>query len=58
MRVVAGLAVWGLITAMATGSAAAAQPTGLEFAVSYPASQSSVPLDGRRGCITIFSTCR
>ena len=47
MRVVAVLTALGLITAIATGSAAAAQPTGLEFAVSYPVSQSSVPLDGR-----------
>jgi hypothetical protein len=47
MRVVAALTALGLITAIATGTAAAAQPTGLEFAVSYPVSQSSVPLDGR-----------
>jgi hypothetical protein len=48
MRTVVALAAWGLITAIATGSAAAAQPTGsFEFAVSYPVSQSSVPLDGR-----------
>jgi hypothetical protein len=46
MRVVA-LRVWGLITAIAAGSAAAAQPAALEFAVSYPVSQSSEPLDGR-----------
>jgi hypothetical protein len=53
MRVVVALSAWGLITALgliaaiAAGSAAAAQPAGLEFAVSYPVSQSSVPLDGR-----------
>jgi hypothetical protein len=47
MRVVAALAVLGLIMAMATGSVAAAPGKGLEFAVSFPASQSSVPLDGR-----------
>jgi hypothetical protein len=48
MRVVVALAAWGLITAMAGGSAAAPQPAGaVEFAVSFPASQSSLPLDGR-----------
>ena len=47
MRAVAALTALGLITAIATGSAAAPQPTGPEFAVSYPASQSGVPLDGR-----------
>src|SRR5882757_6307695 len=47
MRVVVVLSAWGLIMATATGSAAAAQPAGLEFAVSYPVSPSSVPLDGR-----------
>jgi hypothetical protein len=48
MRPVSVLAVMALITASAAGSAAAAQPKGsFEFAVSYPVSQSSVPLDGR-----------
>jgi hypothetical protein len=48
MRVAAALTAWGLITAIAAGSAAVAQPTGsFEFAVSFPVSQSSVPLDGR-----------
>jgi hypothetical protein len=47
MRTVITLAALGLIAAMATGSAASAKPTGLEFTVSYPASQSSGPLDGR-----------
>jgi hypothetical protein len=48
MRVVVAFRAWGLITAFAAGSAAAAQPAGsFEFAVSYPVSQSSVPLDGR-----------
>jgi hypothetical protein len=46
MRAVVALSTWGLITAIATASAAAA-PTGPEFAVSYPVSQSSAPLDGR-----------
>jgi hypothetical protein len=47
MRIVVVLSAWGLIMAAATVSAAAVQPAGLEFAVSYPASLSSVPLDGR-----------
>jgi hypothetical protein len=48
MRPVSALAALALITAIATASAAPAPPAGsFEFAVSFPASQSSVPLDGR-----------
>lgn len=47
MRIAVALAALGLITGMATGSAAAAPAKGIEFAVSFPASQSSGPLDGR-----------
>lgn len=42
----AGLAAWGLITLVACG-AVAAPAKGPEFAISYPASQNSGPLDGR-----------
>jgi hypothetical protein len=47
MRVVVVLTAWGLITAIAAGSASGAPAKGLEFAVSYPVSQSSASLDGR-----------
>jgi hypothetical protein len=46
MRVVVALAALGLIGTV-TGSAAGAPVKGLEFAVSFPASQSNVPQDGR-----------
>ncbi|MEA3160087.1 MAG: hypothetical protein QOD95_1635, partial [Gammaproteobacteria bacterium] len=46
MRVVVALAALALIGTV-TGSAAGAPAKGLEFAVGFPASQSSVPLDGR-----------
>jgi hypothetical protein len=47
MRVVAALTALGLITGMVTGSATGAPAKGPEFAVSFPASQSGAPLDGR-----------
>ena len=47
MRVVAALTALGLITGMGTGSATGAPAKGPEFAVSFPASQSGAPLDGR-----------
>ena len=46
MRVVVAIAALALIWT-ATGSAAGAPAKGLEFAVGFPASQSSVALDGR-----------
>src|SRR3984885_12051110 len=47
MRVVAALTALGLLTGMVTGSATGAPAKGPEFAVSFPASQSGAPLDGR-----------
>jgi hypothetical protein len=47
MRTIISLAALGLIAAMATGSAAPVKPAALEFAVNFPASQSSGPIDGR-----------
>ena len=41
------MAAWGLVTVLLAGSGAAAPAKGLEFAISYPASQSQQPLDGR-----------
>jgi hypothetical protein len=47
MQTIISLAALGLIAAMATGSAAPVKPAALEFAVNFPASQSSGPIDGR-----------